>query len=58
MRNLQSLNSRVLLSFWQTSVQSSSHVVLDKNVTVNMSCVYIKEKIYELIIIILATLHK
>lgn len=58
MRNLQSLNSRVLLSFWQTSVQSSSHVVLDKNVAVNMSCVYIKEKIYELIIIILATLHK
>lgn len=58
MRNLQSLNSRVLLSFWQTSVQSSSHVVLDKNVAVNMSCVYIKEKIYEVIIIILATLHK
>lgn len=58
MRNLQSLTSRVLLSFWQTSVQSSSHVVLDKNVAVNMSCVYIKEKIYELIIIILATLHK
>lgn len=58
MRNLQSLNFRVLLSFWQTSVQSSSHVVLDKNVAVNMSCVYIKEKIYELIIIILATLHK
>lgn len=37
---------------------SQYHVVLDENVAVNMSCVYIKEKIYELIIIILATLHR